>query len=304
MFRNLKKQLPILINKKIIKDTNRLPLFLIHPGSGAITCYDKLGSSINNRKVYGIEFPYSEIKSVHPTPHFKIEWLANLYAQKIISINPGPCLIGGWSAGGTIAYATAKRMEQLGHPIPLIVMIDSACPNVYREQKDKIAKVNYQAVKFYIDELNKYFNIPILLEDLMKEKTFDINMFLPNLMRFIYEKLDIKNFIKKEIPIDVVERFTYIIEGIVRAVLDSHITEYVENILYIKAGQSDISSANAWEKYSRQKMHLHEIPNTSHLSIVEEKHIEQLKQTIDHYVEKLPPVPKRAPRDDMIRAKL
>ena len=294
MFHKPENQLPILINKNIdIKDNDRLPLFLIHPGGGAIICYDKLGASIDSRKVYGIEFPYNEIKDVFHTPHFKIEWLADLYVKKITSVvAQGPCLIGGWSAGGTIAHAIAKRMEQLGYSIPLVVMIDSACPNVYREQKDKIAKVNYQSLMFYISQLNKYFTSPVLFEDLVKNDAFDLNMHLPDLMRFVYENLDIRNLIKKEIPIEILDRFNYTIEGIVRAVLDSHITEYVENILFIKAEQSDISTANAWKQYSRQNMHLYEIPNASHLSIVEQEYAEQLKQIIDDCIENLHHVPR------------
>ncbi len=305
MFRKPNEQLPLLINKNIdIKNSDHLPLFLIHPGSGAIISYNKLGLSIDNRRVYGIPFPYHEIKKTHRIPHFKLEWLADLYAKKIRSVHPGPCLLGGWSAGGTIAHATAKRMEQLGCSIPLVVMIDSACPNVYREQKEKTAKVNSQALIFYICELNKYFTSPVLLEDLMKKETFDLHRYLPNLMRFIYEELDMKSRIKKEIPIEVVERFTYTIEGTVRAVLDSHITEQVEKILYIKAGQSDISSANAWKRYSRQEMYLHDIPNTTHLSIVQEEYVDQLKQAIDHCAEKLHLLSGLTHKKDLIRAKL
>ncbi len=305
MFHQPKKQLPILINKNIdTNDSDHLPLFLIHPGGGTIIYYNKLGSSIDNRKLYGIEFPYDEVKGMHHTPHFKIEWLADLYAKKIMSIHQGPCLVGGWSAGGTIAYVTVKRMSQLGCSIPLVVMIDSACPNVYREQKDKIAKVNYQALMFYIGELNKYFTSPVILEDLIKNEAFDLNMRLPDLMHVIYEKLDINRLIKKEIPIEELEKFNYIIQGIVRAVLDSQITENVENILYIKAAHSDISSANAWKRYSRQEMHLQEIPNTSHLSIVEEEHVKQLKQIIDNCTEKLQLMPEFASRKEWLRAKL
>ncbi len=291
MFHRPKQQLPILLNKDIdIKDTDHLSLFLVHPGGGTIIFYNNLGASINSRKVYGIEFPYNEITAIHRTPYFKIEWLADLYAQKIMSIHPGPCLIGGWSAGGTIAYATAKRMEQLGYAIPLVIMIDSACPNVYREQKDKIAKVNSQALIFYLSELSKYFTSPVLLEDVMKKEAFDLNRYLPDLMHFVYEQLDIKSLIKPEIPIAEVDRFNYVIEGTVRTVLDYHITGDVEKLLFIKAERSDISSANAWQRYSRQKMHLHEILNTSHLSIVEATYVDQLKQIIEHCTEILPPL--------------
>ncbi len=280
MFRDHKKAMPVLINGDIdLQEPDCLPLFLIHPGGGAIDCYDKL-LSVDSRQIYGIEFPYHEVKRVFDTPNFKIEWLANLYVQKIRSVVEGPCLIGGWSAGGTIAYAVAKQMSALGKSVPQVIMIDSACPNVYREEQDKVAMVNRQALMFYLDNLNKYFSSRVQLSTIEEKQGFDIDMHLPDLMHFVYETLDIKSLIKKEASIDRLEAFKYTIEGIVRAVLSSHINEDVESIFYIKAAQSDKSSANAWGNFSRQKMQLCEIPNTSHLSIVEEKHLTQLKQII------------------------
>ena len=283
-----KELLPILINKNIyVQNHDHLPLFLIHPGGGMIICYDKLGSCISNRQIYGIEFPYNEVKGMHETPYFKLEWLADLYTKKIMSITSDPCLIGGWSAGGAISYAVTKRMEKLGGFVPLLVMIDSACANVYRAQKNKIAKVNYQALTYYINELNKHFTRPVLLEELKKNKDFDLNMYLPDLIHFTYEQLNINDVIKKEIPVEVLDRFNYTIEGVIRAGLDAHVSDSVERILFIKAGQSDISTARGWMRYSRQKMYLHEMPDINHLEIVADEHVEQLKQIITSYTKKL-----------------
>ncbi|GAB4393919.1 MAG: hypothetical protein Tsb005_14210 [Gammaproteobacteria bacterium] len=279
---------PILLNKNIYnKNNHHLPLFLMHPGGGTVICYDKLGSAINNRKVYAIEFPYNEVSVVHHTPYFKMEWLADLYAQKIMSVVQGPCIIGGWSAGGAISYATTKRMEKLGHRVPLLIMIDSACANVYREQQDKVAKVNSQAISFYINELNKYFHTPVTLEDLEKNNDFDLSMYLPDLIHFVYEKLDIRNLIKKEIPIGVLERFIFTFEGTVRAGLDVHLTENVEEIFFIKAERSDITTVNGWKPFSRKEIQVYEIPGTTHLSIIEEKHVAELEKIITNYTTKL-----------------
>ncbi len=282
-----KLELPILLNKKTHGGkSNNLPLFLMHPGGGTVICYESLGSAISNRKVYAIEFPYKEVSSIHRTPYFKMEWLADLYAKKITSIVQGPCIIGGWSAGGAISYATTKRMEQLGYCVPLLIMIDSACANVYREQQEKVAKVNAQAISFYINELNKYLHTSITLEDLEKINDFDLSMYLPDLIRFIYEKIDIKRLIQDKALMGVLERFIFTFEGTVRAGLDVHLTGSVEEIFFIKAEHSDITTVNGWKSFSRKEIQIHEIPNTTHMSIIEQKNTSALKQIIENYTEK------------------
>jgi thioesterase domain-containing protein len=45
----------------------------------------------------------------------------------------GPYMIGGWSAGGIIAYEIAQQLESLGHQVALLVLFDTANPFFMRE---------------------------------------------------------------------------------------------------------------------------------------------------------------------------
>jgi thioesterase domain-containing protein len=45
----------------------------------------------------------------------------------------GPYLVGGWSAGGIMAYEIAQQLEHLGHHVALLVLFDTANPFFMRE---------------------------------------------------------------------------------------------------------------------------------------------------------------------------
>jgi thioesterase domain-containing protein len=52
--------------------------------------------------------------------------LAARHAEAILGVQPrGPYLLGGWSFGGVVAWETARRLEDLGHEVGLLVLIDS-----------------------------------------------------------------------------------------------------------------------------------------------------------------------------------
>jgi thioesterase domain-containing protein len=45
----------------------------------------------------------------------------------------GPYMVGGWSAGGIMAYEIAQQLERLGHCVALLVLFDTANPWFMRE---------------------------------------------------------------------------------------------------------------------------------------------------------------------------
>src|SRR6185503_1889192 len=45
----------------------------------------------------------------------------------------GPYQLGGWSAGGLIAYEMAQQLQQQGHAVSFLALIDSNLPEYRRE---------------------------------------------------------------------------------------------------------------------------------------------------------------------------
>ncbi|KAF8074125.1 putative polyketide synthase [Lyophyllum atratum] len=100
----------------------RLPLFLIHDGSGLVNYYERL--SPIGRPVWAIHNPnFATARLWDSVTH-----MAKAYADYIISVATGPVLLGGWSFGGVAAYEIAHHLERLGTHVQGILLIDSPSP--------------------------------------------------------------------------------------------------------------------------------------------------------------------------------
>ena len=56
------------------------------------------------------------------------------HVRTILATRPhGPYMVGGWSAGGIMAYEIAQQLESLGHHVALLVLFDTSNPFFMRE---------------------------------------------------------------------------------------------------------------------------------------------------------------------------
>ncbi|THU92749.1 polyketide synthase [Dendrothele bispora CBS 962.96] len=110
---------PVTIQKSL---SNRLPLFVIHDGSGLINYYERL--SPLGRVLKGIHNPHFSTA----TPWTDIRQMASSYADLIAKSGEKSILIGGWSFGGVAAYETSLQLQKRGVTVRGIVLIDSPSP--------------------------------------------------------------------------------------------------------------------------------------------------------------------------------
>jgi thioesterase domain-containing protein len=55
--------------------------------------------------------------------------MASRYLDAVRAAFPGgPYVLGGWSAGGVIAYEMARRLRDAGEDVPLVVLLDTHAP--------------------------------------------------------------------------------------------------------------------------------------------------------------------------------
>jgi amino acid adenylation domain-containing protein len=104
---------------------NRPALFLVHSvGDGSVSCYAELASQFPpEQPLYGIQAAglYGEEAAID-----NLEAMAVKYADDIQSVQEkGPYLLGGWSAGGNIAYEVARQLTQRGETVAFLGLIDS-----------------------------------------------------------------------------------------------------------------------------------------------------------------------------------
>ncbi|KAG6896291.1 Type I Iterative PKS [Termitomyces sp. T32_za158] len=103
-------------------NSGRLPLFLIHDGSGLVSYYERL--SPLDRPVWAIYNP----NFVTSQPWNSISLMARTYAKSIADLITGPVIVGGWSFGGVVAYEVARHLELLGRKAQGILLIDAPNP--------------------------------------------------------------------------------------------------------------------------------------------------------------------------------
>jgi naphtho-gamma-pyrone polyketide synthase len=101
-------------------------LFLLPDGSGSATSYAALPKISPDLCVVGLNCPFMKIPFEYTTG---IDGVASLYLSEIRRRRPeGPYLLGGWSAGGVLAYAVACQLMEMGEEIGALFLIDSPCP--------------------------------------------------------------------------------------------------------------------------------------------------------------------------------
>lgn len=108
-----------------LKTTSKT-LFLLPDGSGSATSYAALPRISTNLCVVGLNCPFMKAPSEYTTG---IDGVASLYVSEIRRRQPeGPYVLGGWSAGGVLAYAVACQLIEMGEEIEALCLIDSPCP--------------------------------------------------------------------------------------------------------------------------------------------------------------------------------
>jgi iterative type I PKS product template protein len=109
-------------------------LFLFPDGSGSATSYVSIPAiDSKNLAVYGLNCPFMK----DPTNYTcGIEGVSKLYLEEVMRRQPiGPYILGGWSAGGVVAYEVTRQLSDLAKQYPdrkyfveKLILIDSPCP--------------------------------------------------------------------------------------------------------------------------------------------------------------------------------
>jgi thioesterase domain-containing protein/aryl carrier-like protein len=102
------------------------PLFLIHAAAGHVFSYLDLARRLGaKRPVYGLQSAAWDGAATDA----EIEAMAERYAREIATAQPqGRCHLAGWSFGGVVALATARRLAAAGREIGLLALLDSRLP--------------------------------------------------------------------------------------------------------------------------------------------------------------------------------
>ena len=107
-------------------DGSKPPLFCVHPSGGSVVPYVPLAQLIEpQRPMYGLE----AVRLHGAEPATDVAEMARGYVHAIRTVQPsGPYHLAGWSVGGTIAFAMARRLRAEGDEVALLLLLDCAAP--------------------------------------------------------------------------------------------------------------------------------------------------------------------------------
>jgi thioesterase domain-containing protein len=102
------------------------PLFLIC----GVSLYRDLAAAMQgDRPVLGVFVELEAQVLRDGGPRLDLKVLAQAYLNEIRHVMPsGPCLLGGVSVGGVIAFEVAQRLHQVGQTASCLVLMDSILP--------------------------------------------------------------------------------------------------------------------------------------------------------------------------------
>jgi iterative type I PKS product template protein len=102
-------------------------LFLLPDGSGSATSYAPI-PDISSKKlvVYGLNCPFMKTPEAFT---IGVAGVCQIYMAEIKRRQPtGPYILGGWSAGGVLAYEMTRQFIANGEKVERLLLIDSPCP--------------------------------------------------------------------------------------------------------------------------------------------------------------------------------
>lgn len=110
---------------------SRDPFFLVHAIGGNVLNYGGLADSMPaDQPLYALQAQGLDGKSRAAS---SVEEMAAHYVRAIGTIQPeGPYYLGGFSAGGLVAFEMARQLQRAGHSVALLSIFDSSIEPTFR----------------------------------------------------------------------------------------------------------------------------------------------------------------------------
>lgn len=106
---------------------SKAPLFAVHPASGIGWGFaSMLGQLDPERPLIGLQMPGMEPGRTSQVEAASLTELADDYIARIRSVQPeGPYHLLGWSFGGYLAHRLATRLQERGHEVAFLAVLDA-----------------------------------------------------------------------------------------------------------------------------------------------------------------------------------
>ena len=258
----------------IQKEGDRLPFFCVHGAGGNILNFRDLAKRLgNDQPVYGLQARGVEGKR---SPHERIEDMAAEYVASIRSVQPeGPYRLGGYSAGGVVAFEMAHQLRRQGEEVAVLAFLDTFCPRL----PDRPSRGMVDKIKKHVERITQQG------WTYGKRYVRDRMGFEQNRLRRL--KARFHQLIGKTLPVQL--RDIPMVEAYFDAVVDYEIEPYPGSIVLFTARNKGhvhehVPDHLGWEGLAEEGLAIHKVPGT-HDDLMREPNVrvlaEQLEQELD-----------------------
>jgi len=131
------------------------------PGEGGnvIYFYELARSLGQDQPFYGLQAVGLDGQS---KPYTSIEEMAARYIQEIQTVQPeGPYLLGGHSFGNQVAFEMSQQLQQQGHEVALLAIIDTFAPHILSDQPGMIWEEEAQWIVDVAETIEHWLGQPL-----------------------------------------------------------------------------------------------------------------------------------------------
>ncbi|GCF08365.1 non-ribosomal peptide synthetase [Dictyobacter arantiisoli] len=272
----LREQLPreedttVLVPFQIHGD--RIPFFCIHPSGGEVFEYRNLSRYIGTRQpFYGMRMPDPR---KHQEEFRTLEGIALYYIAAIKEVQPqGPYQIGGWSAGGQIAYELAQQLQKQGEEVRLLALIDSKPPKpderreIDREKGADDATIARSLMRRY----------QVTLPEELASQGDPVTQLI-----YVSEQLKQRDVAPRDVSLEQIRFFAHVQDTIERAIGHYIPQPYTGPVTLFRAKEDEVQAPgkrlNEWQTLAEQ-IEVHLVPG-NHITMIEEPDVKDLAASL------------------------
>jgi amino acid adenylation domain-containing protein len=247
---------------------NKRPLFLMHPAGGHVFPYVHLVHGLGtDQPCYGLQAKGLEEGQ---EPHTRIEDMAAHYIDALQTVQPkGPYCLGGWSAGGVVAFEMAQQLHAQGHRIALLALLDARIPTSEEDFADKDFEANLLA------DFIRYFGLSLDPRESLAALPKD------ELLSSVLEQAKRAGLVPLDIEVSQAHPFIELCKADFRATRNYVLRPYPGRITLFKASQElggiSLDPTLGWSKWATRGVEVHVVPG-NHASMVYKPHVEVLAE--------------------------
>ncbi|HYP26767.1 MAG TPA: amino acid adenylation domain-containing protein [Blastocatellia bacterium] len=252
--------------------------FCVHPVGGNVLCYVELARRL------GPDQPFYAFQarglSGEQTPCERVEEMASIYVEAMRTVQPeGPYFLGGWSAGGVVAYEMARQLESWGEQVALLALMDARAPG---RQEDLMEEDDATVMASF----GRHLGLPLERIDISFDHFRSLGP--DERLAYVIEEARKADLMPADITLSQARRLFEVFKANLTAVSNYSPGRTVCRIALMKAGEriSDgpQEPAMGWDELNENGVEVLEVPG-NHFTMIHEPQVrsmaERLKSCID-----------------------